>query len=236
MTSLIKHPLRTSLLGLGLSAGLLASPLASACPATPFIGGMCAFGGNFAPRDWAMAQGQLLPINQHTALFSLIGTTYGGDGRTTFQLPDLRGRSAVGQGTGPGLYNVRMGQRGGAEFVTLNITQMPSHGHSASTSVTVQIDSWSVTANLVAQDAVGSTASPSSAMLAQNNASSVYSSQAPNIALAADAIEATASASMSASATTNIGLSGSGQSHENRMPYLTVNWIIALQGLYPSRS
>ena len=95
----------------------------------PFIGEIRAFGFNFAPRGWAFCQGQLLAISANSALFSLLGTTYGGDGRTTFGLPDLRGRVAIGQGTGPGLSARLMGQKAGVESVTLNTNQIPSHRH-----------------------------------------------------------------------------------------------------------
>ena len=95
----------------------------------PFLGQIQPFGFNFAPRGWAMCDGQLLPIAQNTALFSLLGTTFGGDGRTTFALPDLRGRVIKHIGTGAGLIPVRWGQRGGAETVTLNVAHIPAHNH-----------------------------------------------------------------------------------------------------------
>ena len=95
----------------------------------PIIGEIRMFAGNFAPYGWAFCQGQILPIAQNTALFSLLGTTYGGDGRTTFALPDLRGRVPVGFGQGPGLSNRVIGEQFGSELVTLNINQMPSHNH-----------------------------------------------------------------------------------------------------------
>ena len=98
----------------------------------PYIGGVGLFGGNFAPRGWAAADGQLLPISSNAALFSILGTTYGGDGRTTFALPDLRGRVPIQQGTGPGLPTYRLGARGGAERETLTQAQMPAHAHTAS--------------------------------------------------------------------------------------------------------
>jgi microcystin-dependent protein len=101
----------------------------------PFLGQIQAFGFNFAPRGWAFCDGQLLPISSNTALFSLLGTTYGGDGRSTFALPDLRGRSIVHPGTGPGLSPIRQGDRGGAESVTLNIANLPSHNHTATVAV-----------------------------------------------------------------------------------------------------
>ncbi len=97
----------------------------------PFLGQIQAFGFNFAPRGWAFCNGQLLPIAQNTALFSLLGTIYGGDGRTTFALPDLRGRVSMQFGTGPGLSSYSIGEKGGAEQITLITSQMPSHNHSA---------------------------------------------------------------------------------------------------------
>ena len=99
------------------------------------IGEVRLFAGNFAPRTWAFCEGQLLAISSNTALFSILGTTYGGDGRTTFGLPDLRGRSAVGPGNGPGLRSYRLGQRGGEEYKTLNITNLPIHSHFITTTV-----------------------------------------------------------------------------------------------------
>ena len=98
----------------------------------PFIGEIRANGFNFAPRGWAFCDGQLLPIAQNTALFSLLGTTYGGDGRTTFGLPDLQGRAALHMGQGPGLSNRSLGQKSGAETNTLNVNQLASHNHSFS--------------------------------------------------------------------------------------------------------
>lgn len=95
----------------------------------PFVGQIQAFGFNFAPRGWAFCDGQMMSISQNTALFSLLGTVYGGDGRTTFGLPDLRGRVSLHQGTGPGLSHYNIGQRGGVESVTLTQAQMPAHNH-----------------------------------------------------------------------------------------------------------
>jgi microcystin-dependent protein len=97
----------------------------------PFIAEIIMFGGNFAPRGWALCDGQLLPISSNSALFSILGTTYGGDGRTTFALPDLRGRAAIHPGSGPGLSTYRLGQKAGVENVNLSINQIPSHTHQA---------------------------------------------------------------------------------------------------------
>ena len=96
----------------------------------PFLGQIQPFGFNFPPRGWALCDGQLLPIAQYTAVFSLLGTTFGGDGRTTFALPDLRGRSIVHVGTGPGLSNIRWGEKSGAENIFLSTANLPSHNHS----------------------------------------------------------------------------------------------------------
>ncbi len=166
----------------------------------PFLGMITPFGFNFAPRGWAKCEGQLLPISANSALFSLLGTTYGGDGRTTFGLPDLRGRAAIGFGNGPGLSNYAIGQKGGAEHVTLNTTQIPSHNHSA---------------NVVAEEADNN--KPSGNSLA---ASQIYRTQAPDAVLNA----------------ATIGNTGGSQQHENRQPYLAINWCIALVGVFPSRN
>lgn len=106
----------------------------------PFVGEIRMFAGNFAPRGWAFCDGQLLAVSQNDALFSLLGTIYGGDGRTTFGLPDLRGRIPIHAGTGPGLSPRRLGAKGGAEKVTLTVNQLPSHGHTlqASTALATQ--------------------------------------------------------------------------------------------------
>lgn len=104
----------------------------------PFIGMIATFGFNFAPRGWAMCNGQLLPIAQNTALFSLLGTTYGGNGQTTFALPDLRGRVPIHFGQGPGLSNYDLGQVGGTETNTLTVNQMPAHSHPATLHASTQ--------------------------------------------------------------------------------------------------
>ena len=101
----------------------------AAAASDPFIGELMLFGGNFCPRGWASADGQLLAINDNQALFALLGTTYGGDGRTTFGLPDLRGRSPINRGQGPGLANVTLGQQGGTESLSIAVDNLPPHSH-----------------------------------------------------------------------------------------------------------
>ncbi len=174
----------------------------------PFLGQIVMFGGNFAPRGWALCDGQLLAISQYSALFSILGTTYGGDGRTTFALPDLRGRVSMHPGNGPGLSSRRLGERAGTEAHTLTLNQLPSHTHT-----------------LNATTAPGTRSSPSDALL------STYGTSAPP------------SGPYSAGTTTDttmhpgaVGNTGSGQSVSNIQPYQCVNYIIALQGVFPSRN
>jgi microcystin-dependent protein len=169
----------------------------------PFIGEIRMFGFGFVPQGWAQCNGQLLPIAQNAALFSLLGTTYGGDGRSTFALPDLRSRVPVGQGQGPGLSSYAEGQAGGAETVTLAATQMPGHTHP------VRADSSAADSD-----------QPEGRTLARS-ASHIYSAKpGPSTAMNADMI----------------GDAGGSQPHGNIQPYLTVNFCIALFGIFPSRS
>src|SRR5437879_11862971 len=107
---------------------------------TPLLGSIIMFAGNFAPRGWALCNGQILPIAQNTALFSILGTTYGGNGQTTFALPDLRGRVPVGSGQGPGLSNYDLGQQGGSESETLTVNQMPEHTHAITGEVYITVN------------------------------------------------------------------------------------------------
>ena len=168
----------------------------------PFIAEIRIFAGNFAPRGWAFCNGQLLPISQNTALFSLIGTTYGGDGRTTTALPNMEGRAPMHQGRAPGLPSRRLGQRGGTETVTLTEAQLPNHSHS-----------------LFASTLIADETQP---------ASNVTFGRARSLAYATG----TANTSMAYQTITD---SGGSQAHNNMQPYLAMNFIIALQGLYPSR-
>ena len=168
----------------------------------PFVAEIRIFAGNFAPRGWAFCNGQLLPVDQNTALFSLIGTTYGGDGRTTTALPNLKGRAPMHPGRGPGLTARRLGQRGGTETVTLSEAQMPNHTHT-----------------FVTTAEGGDAADPASKYVASENP-----------LFAAD------SSTLGNMAPQSLPNAGGSQDHNNLQPFLTMNFIIALQGLYPSRS
>lgn len=168
----------------------------------PFIGEIRMFGGNFAPQGWALCDGQLLAISDNDALFALIGTTYGGDGETTFALPDLRGRLPVHMGQGSGLSNYVQGQTGGTETVTLTTSQLPLHTHPLSGSNTQ-----------------ATTRSPANTGLNTAEAQ-VYSRTLDAGNLSGD----------------SIGPAGGSQPHENVMPFMCINFIIALFGIFPSRN
>lgn len=175
----------------------------------PYIGEIKMFGGNFAPRGWALCDGQLLSIAQNQALFSILGTTYGGDGRTTFGLPDLRGRVPIHVGTGAGLSPKRLGEKGGQENVTLTVNQLPSHSHSA----TVQIS---------ADSTVATSDKPENLYPARNAGSTPQYGDTANTTLGVS--------------TVTVNNTGGNQSHSIMQPYNTVTYIIALVGIYPSRN
>ena len=176
----------------------------------PFIGMLIMFGGNFQIQGWAFCNGQLLSIAQNTALFSLLGTTYGGNGQTTFGLPNLQGRVPIGFGQGAGLSPYSLGQAAGSESVTLLANQMPAHNH---------------TAQLSATSTVAATGTPSGALLATQPRSggvNLYASGNADAPMAASSVQ--------------IGTAGSSQPTGILPPYLAVNYLIALQGIYPSRN
>jgi microcystin-dependent protein len=168
----------------------------------PFLAEIRMVGFNFAPRGWAFTDGQILPINQNQSLYSLLGTTYGGDGRTSFALPDLRSRTPIHEGDG-----YMLGQKGGAETITLTASQIPNHTHTVK-----------------AQPLAANEAIPTNRYLAAPNEASDLTYRDPQ---AAD------EAALRSSTVTN---AGGGQAHNNMQPYLTVSFCIALQGLFPSRN
>jgi microcystin-dependent protein len=181
----------------------------------PYIGEIIMFAGNFAPRDWALCDGQLLAIAQFTALFSILGTTYGGDGQTTFALPDLRGRVPMHAGNGPGLSNRALGSRAGVENVTLNANQIAQHAHTATT-----------TALLNTSSTEGDSSIPTGKVPAKSGIGDPDFADPDN----ADAqLDSTA-----IDATTTVNNAGGSQPHTNIQPFLVINFIIALQGTYPS--
>jgi microcystin-dependent protein len=168
-----------------------------------FIGSLMLVPYNFAPVNYALCQGQTLPISQNTALFSLLGTTFGGDGKSTFALPNLQGNLAVGAGQAAGLSNYTLGQTGGSPTVTLNPTQVPPHTHA-----------------FLAADRPANSASPTGGALARPATDLLYTTATtPAVGMNASMVQP----------------AGSGQPHNNVMQSLGLNWIIALQGIYPTR-
>ena len=178
----------------------------------PFIAKIVIFAGNFAPRSWSYCDGQLIAVSSNSALFSLLGTIYGGDGRTTFGLPDLRGRVAMHAGNGPGLQPARLGQKTGTERNTMTVQTMPSHTHAATTT-------------LKASTQAGGVANPSGQYPAADSAGelSYQTAAGANETLAANPISAT------------VGLTGGSQPYNNIGPVQAINYIIAIYGVYPSR-
>jgi microcystin-dependent protein len=186
--------------------------------AEPFLAEIKLFAGNFAPRGWAMCNGQILPISQNTALFSLLGTTYGGNGQTTFALPDFRGRAPVGPGTGPGLSTRSLGESAGTETVTLDVARMPAHTHVINNG----------TLAIAAVSTPGTKQSPDNAVFAAEavGVTATYSAGTPDITMAANAL----------SGAPGISPTGGGQPTSIMQPYLVVTYIIALTGIFPSRN
>jgi len=176
--------------------------------ASPFVAEIRMFAGNFAPRGWAFCNGQLLPLSQNTALFSLLGTIYGGNGQNNFALPDLQARSPLCPGQGPGLSLYSLGEQGGVPMVTLLTAEIPSHAHGAPQATSAAGTSTNPTANTWAASVGGRTPPP------------LYSAGAPITAMNAAAS----------------GIAGASLPHENRQPYLAVTFMIALQGVYPARN
>lgn len=174
--------------------------------ATPFIAQITAFGFTFAPRGWAQCNGQLLPINQNQALFSLLGTTYGGNGQTTFALPDLQGRAPMHFGAGAGLSSRTLGQVLGEESHILSVSEIPAHSH-------------------------GGAAAPASASTAVGSSSSPVG-MVPAVTPRPLYVDS-GNGSLGNPIVSNVG---GGQPHGNMQPYLTINFCIALQGIFPSRN
>jgi len=175
----------------------------------PYLGAIFMFAGNFAPRGFQLCQGQILPIAQNTALFSILGTTYGGNGTSTFALPDLRGRGPIGEGQGPGLSPVVLGQQGGSQNVSILVSNMPAHNHLVNVSTV-----------LAAQ------ASPANNFLAPPVDSTPAAGTGYNNT-------ATSGATLAQGA---VGIAGQNVPVNVQNPYLGINYIIAVQGIFPSRN
>jgi microcystin-dependent protein len=171
--------------------------------AQPYVGEIRMFAGNFAPNGWMFCEGQTLPIAENEVLFQLIGTTYGGDGEETFNLPNLASRVPIHMGTGPDGTTYQIGEMAGTEQETLSVQQIPSHSHP-----------------LVASQAQAADQSPSGAVLAQSTVADMYILDAPDATLAANSVQP----------------AGGSQPHENTQPFLCINFIISLFGIFPSQT
>ena len=173
------------------------------------------FAANFAPKNWAYCQGQILAISSNTALFSLLGTTYGGNGQTTFALPNMSGRVPVGTGAGPGLPQQLLGEISGTPNNTMLISNMPAHNHQATVTIQVPINPNGVDVE-----------NPEGAFLGVPDSGKMYYSNAPAAGQFMGNLATTA----------NAGITGGSQPINNMQPYLTLNYIICLYGIYPSRN
>jgi microcystin-dependent protein len=197
--------------------------------ADPFIGQLMQVAFTFPPRFWADCNGQLLSISQNTALFALIGTTYGGNGQTTFALPDLRSRSAMHIGQGPGLSNVVLGEQGGVENVTLLTTQIPIHTHVANFDGS--------TSTLQGTNVRATTQAPQAgSLLGRAFDNGVNGAAIPLIYAPAGSAATATLGGLNIAGTITVNPTGGSQPHTNRSPYLGIRHVIALSGIFPSRS
>jgi len=194
---------------------------------TVFISLICLWPLNWVPRDWTICDGRLLDVNQNMALFSLISNIYGGDGHNNFAIPDLRGRVPVGAGHAPGTSYYNLGQKSGMEYISLQAAQMPSHSHGASFnsgSVTIKASSDSGTEKVPGTNNASTLAASDQG---RDPASNIYNSETPSVDLNVDP---------SFEGAVTIDNAGGGQAHYNVQPFTCVNYMIALEGLYPPRS
>jgi microcystin-dependent protein len=199
----------------------------------PFLGEIETFGFNFAPRGWAFCDGQILPINQNQALFSLLGTTYGGDGRTTFALPDLRGRVALHPGNGPGLSSIRQGEKGGSETRTLTTANLPSHNHAATLNATNERGNSEYPNDLVDGENPGDPQIEFRNVLASKARTKIYKVEPPQVDATSPPPIVTVPMSPKSITVAN---TGGGQSFSIRDPFLGIYHSIALVGVFPSRN
>ncbi len=197
------------------------------------IGEIRIFAGNFAPLSWAFCQGQTLSIASNNALYAIVGTIYGGDGVTTFKLPDLRSRIPIGTGQGPGLPDYALGNQVGQETVTLTVNQMPAHSHAA----TVQQASspGSATATLNGINNAGGQSTPGGNYLGQDNGAGAtsYATAGAPVAMHVGSVVANINVSPPA---VMLSTNGGNMPHENIQPILAMNYIICLEGIFPSRN
>lgn len=192
-----------------------------------FIGTIQMFGFNFPPRGWVLCQGQLLSINQYAAVFSVLGTSFGGNGQSNFGVPDLRSRLPVGQGQGPGLTNRVIGQAAGTETVTATIINMPNHTHTNNFAVTTQLNLAAVPSNQT------NAPTPTNAYIGASTPSGP-----PSAAIYSDqlGVSPVPAKGLTGGLTGEIASAGGGQPMATLNPYLAVNFCLCLEGIFPSRN
>lgn len=192
-----------------------------------YMGEIRMFGGNYAPRDWALCDGRLLDIESHSALFSIIGTIYGGDGRTNFALPNLKGRTAIGAGTGQGLTTRILGQMMGFETELLTQQEMPTHSHTAD----LDLASMDISATLKGNTGTATTTNPTDGAFGTAR-SNTYNTASPDTPMHTGSIET----QVSGAGSVTVHNAGNSHAHNNMQPSQVVNYIICINGMYPSRS
>lgn len=212
----------------------------------PFLGEIKSVAFNFAPRNYAFCAGQLMSIAQNSALFALVGTTFGGDGMQTFGLPNLGGRVAIGKGQSPGTSVYDMGETAGSETVTILTSQMPMHNHVATTNVSTDISGLTATTTIHALTAPTATVpTPAGNMLTVGTTAGATPVGLKPFAAPGNGTDATMAAQMAptvvggvvtATANTTVGVNGGGQPVPILQPYVTVNYIIATAGIFPARN
>ena len=203
-----------------------------------YIGEIAIFGGNFAPNGWAFCDGQVLQIQSNPALYALIGNRFGGDGRVTFALPDLKGYCAIGQGTHPGLSPRVVGQTTGMDRVVLNVAEIPAHNHHAEAAITNTRVSGSITGKMLYSESSELTNDPVNNVPAETAGSlSIYSGDPPDGAMMADSAEANIiQMDVAADLSVTNNNAGGNAPHNNLQPYQVISYIICLKGIFPRRS
>ncbi|WP_299690698.1 tail fiber protein [uncultured Tateyamaria sp.] len=213
--------MKKSIIAIAAAVTAYMAPAAPVYADDPFVGEIRAFGFNFCPRGWADAAGQLLAVSSNDALFSLYGTIYGGDGRTTFGLPDLRGRVPINDGTGPGLTTYRLGAKTGQETTQATQNTMPQHSHGV-TGV--------LSARMAASTSASSSGDPTGNFIGVLSGTGAYTTDATNLVQMADG-DITVDVS-----TTRLSNSGQNLQQNNMAPFLVHRYCVALFGIYPSRN
>lgn len=229
----MKNSRTLAMSSMAMAFALAGTNASATCVPEPYIGSVCMTAATYCPRGYQEAKGQLLAIANYSALYSVVGTNYGGDGRTSFGLPDLRGRSGIGVGIGPGLQDVRQGAKPGRESITLTQANLPSHSHSATVSAPVGVNVSIPVLSNSGSNVTTPTATENylAASPGGPNAAAIWAGEGGETAAEVGGI--TASGSVAGNVT--VGNTGGSQSFNSRPPQLGVRYCVAIQGLFPPR-